>query len=57
MRDTVDELLNMFIAEDILDDRNEYDIMDFISAYPVLTESEAIQLQQMIQEAINGLYT
>lgn len=57
MKDTFIELLEIFMEEDLLDNRHEHDIKDLMSVYPILTESEAMKLKEMIQEVIYGIYT
>ncbi|MCX8110162.1 MAG: hypothetical protein N3D15_02805 [Syntrophorhabdaceae bacterium] len=57
MKDIIGETLNMFIEEDLLDDKREYDISDLKSAYHIVTESEVAKLIEIIQEVINGLHT
>jgi len=57
MKDTFIELLEIFMEEDLLDNRHEHDIKDLMSVYPILTESEAMKLKEMIQEVMYGIYT
>ena len=46
----VEELFNMFIGEDLIDDRREYDVEDLMTAYPELTKGQSIELQKILQE-------
>ncbi len=46
----VEELFNMFIGEDLIDDRREYDINDLMTAYPDITMEQSIELQKILQE-------
>jgi|688.fasta_scaffold454625_1 hypothetical protein len=47
--ETAEELFQMFKDEDLLDDRREYDVEDLMSAYPGLSQEEAMKLEQMLQ--------
>ena len=45
---TAKELFQTFKDEDLLNDRREYDVEDFMSAYPDLSQKEAEKLEQML---------
>jgi hypothetical protein len=47
---TPKDLFNEFVEYDLLEDRRECDAEDFMNAYPHLTESEAEELELMLQE-------
>ena len=48
---TAEELFQMFKDEDLLNDRREYDVEDFMWSYPDLSQEEAEKLEQMLQNA------
>jgi len=54
--DRVQELFDMFTESDLIDDRREYDVEDFMTAYPDLTRDHTRELQKMIEEVINGVH-
>ena len=45
---TAKKLFQTFKDEDLLNDRREYDVEDFMSAYPDLSKEEAEKLEQML---------
>ncbi len=47
---SIEELLEMFVEEGLLEDRREYGVEDLMLAYPGLTSEQAEELQKIIAE-------
>jgi len=45
----IEELLQLFKDEDLMDDRREYDVDEFMRSYPELTQQEAEELYNRVQ--------
>ena len=50
--DRVQELFDTFVGGGLIDDRREYDVEDFITAYSDLSRNQARELQEMIEKEV-----
>jgi len=45
----VDELFQEFLENDLMEDRSEYDVDEYLSSYPHLTREQATDLYNRVQ--------